>query len=126
MTGLVDTNILIDILRGYPRAVRWMQTNSSLELWIPSIVRMELVAGCKTKSELRSAIQLVKPLQTVLINEQDAAWAMEKFETFHLSHSVEIPDCFLAALSVRLRVPVYTRNTKDLLVFQSVQTIAPY
>jgi predicted nucleic acid-binding protein len=32
MTGLFDTNILVDVLRGYPRALRWMQANPQLGL----------------------------------------------------------------------------------------------
>jgi predicted nucleic acid-binding protein len=126
MTGLIDTNILIDILRGYPRAVKWAQSNPHITLWLPSIVRMEIVAGCNTKQELRDALNLMKPLKLVHITEVDSAWAMEKFELFHLSHKVEIADCFLAAMSIRLQLPVYTRNTKDLLVFKAVQIVNPY
>jgi predicted nucleic acid-binding protein len=87
---------------------------------------MEVVLGCKTKQELRNALNLMKPLKLIHISEPDSVWAVEKFEMFHLSHSVEIADCFLAAMSFRLQLPVYTRNTKDLLVFQSIQAVTPY
>lgn len=84
---------------------------------------MELVAGCKTKQELQNARNLMKPLRIVAVNEQDTSCAMEQFEVFHVSHSVEMGDCFLAAISTRLKIPVYARNTRNLMVFPSVETV---
>ena len=125
-SGLIDTNILIDLLRNYPRSQRWLKNNESLKLFVPSIVRMELVAGCHSKDELRDALRLIKPLELVLLNQLDAQWAMEQFEIFHLSHHIGLVDCFIAAISVRLERPIYTRNIKDYLVFRNVITVEPY
>jgi predicted nucleic acid-binding protein len=51
---------------------------------------------------------------------------MNRFEAYYLSHQIEIIDCFIAAMSVRLNLPVYSRNTKDLGVFKDVVVIVPY
>ena len=51
---------------------------------------------------------------------------MHQFTRFHLSRRIEIIDCFIAAMSVRLQLPVYTRNAKDLGVFKDVKIVIPY
>lgn len=126
IVGLLDTNILIDILRGYKPSVQWMQSNSDLVLGIPSLVRMEIVLGAKDKIEQERVIKTLSPFPVILISEADAQWAMQQFEQFHLSHRIEIIDCFIAAMSVRLQVPLYTRNIKDMRVFPDLKLASPY
>lgn len=126
VAGLLDTNILIDILRGYDPAVQWMQSHPDLVLGIPSLVRMEIVLGTNDKPGQERMIKLLSPYPVVLISEADSQWAMHQFEQFHLSNQIEIIDCFIAATSVRLRVPLYTRNLKDMRVFPDLHLISPY
>jgi predicted nucleic acid-binding protein len=125
-TAIIDTNIFIDLLRDYPPAIEWMRINSTLELAIPSLVRMELVLGARDKADQKRVIELINPFQITFPIESDAQWAMQQFEQFHLSHQVEIIDCFIAAMSARLQLPVYTRNAKDLSIFPGVMVHAPY
>lgn len=51
---------------------------------------------------------------------------MNRFEAYHLSHQIEIIDCYIAAMSARLSLPVYSRNAKDLSVFSDVTVVVPY
>jgi predicted nucleic acid-binding protein len=125
-SGLLDTNILIDILRGYPLAVNWLKANPTLALAIPSLVRMEMLLGAQNKPEQERVLKLMSPFPVIYPNDLDAMLAMSQFEIYHLSHQVEIIDCFIAALSVRFGLPVYTRNVKDLRVFPSVVLRVPY
>lgn len=124
--GILDTNILVDILRGYPPALTWGQSNADMVLALPSVVRMEMVLGTSDKQTLQKAQRLMKPYPILFPSEADAQSAMERFEQFHLSHRVEIMDCFIAALSMRLQLPIYSRNVRDLAVFGDVSVIAPY
>ncbi len=126
MNALLDTNILVDIGRRYVPALTWLQNSSHLIFGIPSIVRMELVLGTQSKVEMQKTLSLIQPYGLVYLNETDAHWAMLQFEQFHLSHRVGILDCFIAALGVRLKLPIYSRNVKDLGAFPGVQVIAPY
>jgi predicted nucleic acid-binding protein len=126
VAGLLDTNILVDTLRAYSPAVQWMQQNPHLMLAIPALVRMEMVLGAENKKAQEAVIKLMKPFPVLYPSESDAQWAMEQFEIFHLSHQVEIIDCFFAAMGVRLGLPIYTRNTKDLGVIGTVTLHVPY
>jgi predicted nucleic acid-binding protein len=126
VVGLPNTNILVDILRAYSPAIHWMQQNPQLTLAVPSLVRMEMVLGAQNKKAQETVIKLMKPFPVIYPAEADAQWAMEQFEINHLSHRVEIMDCFIAAIGVRLGLPIYTRNTKDLSVFKPIIVHTPY
>lgn len=124
--GLLDTNILVDILRRYGPATSWMQNNPNLVLAIPSIVRMEVVLGAQDRIDQEKVIKLLTPYPVIFPSEQDAQWAMAQFEIYHLSHQLEILDCFIAAMGVRLGLPIYSRNVQDLGVFKQVTLVTPY
>jgi predicted nucleic acid-binding protein len=124
--GLLDTNILVDMLRGYRAAITWMQTNFGVALAIPPLVRMEIVLGAQNKTEQDRVTKLLSPYPILYPSEIDAQLAMTLFETHHLSHQVEIIDCFIAAMSIRWKLPIYTRNVKDLGVFPGIIVRVPY
>ncbi|RPJ54990.1 MAG: hypothetical protein EHM12_13065 [Dehalococcoidia bacterium] len=58
---LLDTDIMIDILRDYPPAVQWMQSLGDENIALPGFVVMELIQGCETKRELTSLRKKLLP-----------------------------------------------------------------
>ncbi|MBZ0291799.1 MAG: PIN domain-containing protein [Anaerolineae bacterium] len=124
--GLLDTNIFIDFSRQYKPAIEWLVANSESTFAIPSLVRMELVLGAQSRAEQEKIVRLLQPYALVYPTDQDAKWAMEQFELFYLSHQVEIIDCFIAAMSARLKLPIFTRNTRHLGLFQDTIVRVPY
>ncbi|MDX1995397.1 MAG: PIN domain-containing protein [bacterium] len=123
--GLLDTNILIDFMRGFPPAVAWMNANRNLRFVLHALVRMEMISGTKNGSEQASVEKLLSLFPILFPNEDDARWAMQQFEVVHLKSQIEIIDCLLAATSVRLNVAIYTRNVKHLRVV-GANCIIPY
>jgi len=123
--GLLDTNIFIDISRRYALALNWLQSNR-LVFAVSSFTRMELILGARNKSEQEKIIAMLQTYDLVYPDETDAKWGMEQFEAFHLSHQVEIIDCMIAATSVRLGIPIYSRNVKDLGILPGVVVRVPY
>jgi len=43
---LLDTDVMIDVLRGYDPAVTWLQRLQYQEIGLPGLVAMELLQGC--------------------------------------------------------------------------------
>ena len=43
---LLDTDVMIDVLRGYDPAVTWLQCLQYQEIGLPGLVAMELLQGC--------------------------------------------------------------------------------
>ena len=50
---LLDTDVMIDLLRQYPPAVEWLDSLGSEEIILPGFVAMELIQGCRDKAEQR-------------------------------------------------------------------------
>ena len=48
---LLDTDIMIDLLRKYPSAFAWLASLGDEEIGLPGFVVMELIQGCKNKLE---------------------------------------------------------------------------
>jgi predicted nucleic acid-binding protein len=126
LNGFLDTNILVDISCGYSPAFQWIQSSSSLFLGIPSLVRMEMVLGSTSKVEQEKVLKSIRGYPIVFPNADDAIWAMDNFERYHLSHSPEIIDCFVAAMAFRFQIPLYTRNVKHFVAFKNIRIIQPY
>lgn len=56
---LVDTDVMIDVLRGYEPAIHWLNELQEQEIGVPGLVAMELLQGCQNAREQR---QLEKTL----------------------------------------------------------------
>ena len=58
----LDTDILIDVLRGYPPSVEWLATLTETPA-VVSVCVMELIQGCRSKADLKAVEQLIAPLE---------------------------------------------------------------
>jgi tRNA(fMet)-specific endonuclease VapC len=50
---LLDTDVMVDILRGFEKAVRWLEAIEEQETGLPGLVAMELIQGCKNAKDQR-------------------------------------------------------------------------
>ncbi len=48
---LIDTVIMIDLLRGYEPAIAWFSALGDEEILLPGFVVMELIQGCRGRTE---------------------------------------------------------------------------
>lgn len=123
-TGLVDTNILIDLLRGYTPAQVWIRTQQTLG--VARIVYMELIEGAFNKLEQQRALKLLKQFELIELVDADFRWATERLIKYQLSHSVGMMDCLIASTSHRLQLPLYTQNLKHMSPLLGALAQKPY
>jgi predicted nucleic acid-binding protein len=121
---LLDTSIVVDLLRAYPKAVEWFETETGLS--IPRAAILEVLEGAQDSKRQRQAIQLIKRLEYTEHTEVDLINATAMLSRFGLSHGVDAFDCMIAATSQRLNVPVLTRNLKHFRPLISDLAISPY
>jgi predicted nucleic acid-binding protein len=71
---LVDTDILIDLAAEKDQAVSCVQQlEQRSSLCLSSITEMELIVGCRNKTELRNTDRLLERFTTISVNEQVSA-----------------------------------------------------
>lgn len=125
ITGFVDTNILIEVYHNNLVARGWFQTQPDLA--ISSVAWLEFIEGASGKAGQRRCLEIVAPLDFVFLTEADQHWAMMQLLRFRLSHGVSFQDCLIASVSYRLKLPLYTKNTKDFLpLLEANLVVNPY
>ena len=124
---LLDSDVLIDLLRNYPPATEWFDTlHEDEELLVPGYVVMELIQGCRNKSEQERTQRELSTYGVVWPSPTDCDQALEVFGTYHLSHNAGLLDVLIGQTSVSLGVPLHTFNQKHYSFIAGIQTVQPY
>jgi len=124
---LLDSDVMIDLLRQFPPAVAWFYTlDEGEEIALPGYVVMELIQGCRNKEEQERFQRALLPYGVVWLLPADCDNALEIFLAYHLSHGAGLLDVFIAQTALVLGVPLYTFNQKHYQFLSELQTIQPY
>ncbi len=110
VTGLLDTVVLVDLLRGYPPSLSWIEQEP--RLGITPMVWLETLDGAVNRQEQRRAVKLLNRFQRIDPQSGDFDWAIRQSLAFRLSHNVDVMDCLIAACAHRLQLPLFTTNLK--------------
>ena len=119
---ILDTNILIEILKGETRTVYAVEELSG-ELFVSSITAMELYYGALNKAE---TVKIEKFLNHFTILYPDATIsrrAMELVKRYAKSHTLNIPDSIIAATALVSGYPLMTYNRKDFRFIDGVELV---
>jgi len=109
--GLVETSLLIDILRGYALADQWLEQQTET-LGITRFVWLEVLQGAENRANYQRSIALLKAFELIDVTPTDIEWATEQMLKLTLRYHTEAMDFLIAAPSYRLQIPLYTRNLK--------------
>ena len=109
-SGLIDSTIVVDIMRGYGPAAKWLENLA--EPAITRIVHLEVLAGSLNKIEQQKALRFLQRYSIIELTLDDFVWATRQLIEYKLSHNVGIMDCLIAAPAARLQLPLYTHNLK--------------
>ena len=109
---LLDTNILIEILKGNRKTIEHVQ-NLNQTLAISSITVMELYYGARNKAEVNKLEKFVSLFEIIHLNEAISSHATQLIKTYAKSHALDIPDGLIAATALVSRAAFFTYNTKD-------------
>lgn len=123
---LLDTDVAVDILRGHPPAVAWLQGLGSAPLGIPGLVAMELLQGCQNRVEQQRVEQFCQPYVLYWPAEADCQRALQDFAGYHLSNNLGLLDALIAHTAVGLNEELATFNVKHYGVVAGLKTIQPY
>ncbi|MGO9270567.1 MAG: type II toxin-antitoxin system VapC family toxin [Terriglobia bacterium] len=113
--NLVDTDVLVDCLRGTAPAKVWLKQLARDSCAVPAAVAMELVMGCRDGEDLKQVERFL------------AAFTIVWPEVAHrLSSGLNIPDCLIAATALSRGARLYTFNLKHFRVVPGLDVQQPY
>jgi predicted nucleic acid-binding protein len=124
---LLDSDVLIDLLRQHPPAVGWFDAlDEEDELAVPGYVVMELIQGCRNKAELERVQRELATYGVAWLSPGDCNEALEVFAAYRLSHGAGLLDVLIGQTAVALRVPLHTFNQRHYSFIPRLQTVQPY
>jgi len=124
---LLDSDVLIDLLRKYPPAVSWFDfLHEDEELAVSGYVVMELIQGCRNKEEQERVQRELTTYGVVWLSPTDCDKALEVFAAYRLSHNAGLLDVLIGQTAVALGMPLHTFNQRHYSFIPGVQTVQPY
>ena len=122
----IDTNILIDHLRGKREAVEFL-TASILEqnkLVCSVITRIELVSGMRPgeESKIKKLLEVFEEIEVTRKISGIAGLYMNKYAK---SHGINTADAIIAASAKYMDASLYTLNTRHF-PMEDIKVAAPY
>ena len=108
---LVDTDVMVDFLRGHPKAVALVQAQSA-RIILSSIVAAELYAGVRGDEELNTLDSLIYLFRVVPVSPELARAAGLYKKDYARSHGVGLADAIIAATTEYENADLKTLNTK--------------
>ncbi len=123
---ILDTDVMIDLLRQYPPAVAWLESFGDEEIVMPGFVIMEVIQGCSNKVEQEQVERKLANYGRLWPSAETCDEALSTFIRFHLSHGLGIIDTIIGQTAVNLGSPLFTFNQKHYTAIPNLQIKRPY
>lgn len=115
---ICDTDVMIDYWDSFQK--RQVSTKNILDnqilldnIVLSAITKMELISGATNKTDLNKVSKYLNRFNIALINDEITIKAFDLLEKYKLSHSLSIPDCFIASTAIVTGLELFTYNLKD-------------
>jgi hypothetical protein len=122
---LIDSDILVDVLRRHPSATSWFASLDERPA-ISGFSAFELVAGCRDAVQLRHAKRFLSSFQVVWPDATGMEAMLGSFGSLRLSHSLGIIDALIAATALDRGLLLASFNTKHYTGISDLQLVQPY
>jgi predicted nucleic acid-binding protein len=117
---LLDTDILVDFLRGHSKAMSFVKS-SSAKIILSTIVVAELYVGVKGDAEQAVLDDFVSLFRIVPVNAKIAKVGGLYKRDYGKSHGVGLADAILAATAEAENAELKTLNTKHYPMFKGLR-----
>ncbi len=123
---LIDTSIMIDLLRGVYEAMNWIDKIEPENRLLSFITVAELIAGCRNQDEQKKIESEIKGYVLAHLDIEGCKQGLVLYKNFHLSHGVGFLDCLIAATAYRNNIQIVTLNDKHFKQMTGISIIKPY
>jgi predicted nucleic acid-binding protein len=109
---LVDSDVLIWVMRGEVRANAFLETLPSIAL--SAVNHIELIQGMRNRRELKALRDFMRvwDAQSFPITESISTRAVKLVERHFLSHHLQLADALIAATALEHKLVLATGNSK--------------
>ena len=122
---LLDTDVLIDLLRGFPPARAWLGALPDAP-GMPGLAVLELLQGCRNLQEARRVEQLATIFQIFWPTHSDCNRALTSFARLHLAAGIGLLDVLIGECAAGLGADLCTFNARHFQAMANVMTSQPY
>jgi predicted nucleic acid-binding protein len=119
MTVVIDSDVLIDVLRGIPAASAFLKGLDRPPV-CSEVSRVEVLRGMRS-GERRATERLLSLVGWASVDETVSVRAGAFGRRFRRSHALAVPDLLVAATADRLGLPLATRNVRDYPMFPDLE-----
>lgn len=119
---LVDSTLVIDVTRGVPAALEWVDEQAGL-LAASEVTRTEVLQGMRSAERARVTAAL-ESLEWFPVDEAVSARAGELGRAYRASHHLGVGDLLVAATAQEQEIELVTSNVKHFPMFPGLT--APY
>jgi predicted nucleic acid-binding protein len=123
---LLDTDVLVEYLRGSTAAKTWLTALPNEEFAIPGIAAMELLIGSENRAGLEKVRKFLSAFNVVWPDPSEFARAFDLLAAHCLSAGISIPDCLIAAMAISRSAGLYTFNLKHFKIVEGLDVRQPY
>jgi predicted nucleic acid-binding protein len=120
---LIDTDVLIDYLRGYPDAVSYVEAQQE-RLLISVVTVAELYAGVREGEERSRLERFLRAFEIIPPDQRLAVQGGRYRRDSSKSYNVGLADALIAATATQWQVTLVTLNRKHFPMLQDV--LVPY
>lgn len=120
---LLDTDVIVDYLRGRPEAVEYLESRNDT-LLLSSITVAELFAGVREGRERTALSALLNAFEIVSVNREIAERGGLYRREYGRTHGVGLADALIAASSESASAELVTLNSKHFPMITGLR--APY
>ena len=117
---LVDTDVMVDFLRGHPKAVTFVKGEMN-RIILSSIVVAELYAGVRGTDELAALDAFISLFRAVPVSANIARAAGLHKRGYAKSHGIGLADAIIAATAEAEDAELCTLNTKHYPMFKALK-----
>jgi len=120
-TILLDTNILIEILKGNQETISRVESIDNIA--ISAISAMELYYGAFNKAEVKKLENFMTLFEIIDLNEQISQTSTRLIKTYAKSHNLDIPDSLIASTALVNNYKLFTYNLKDFRYINGIELV---
>jgi len=124
--SLLDSDVLIEVLRGSPAAKSWLTSVAGDVVEMPIIVSMELVAGCRNSIELTQCRRLMSAFAIAWPDQSEQGLALDLLVGHRLRDGIGIPDCLIAAIALHRGMKLYSFNLRHFRALPGLNCVVLY